>query len=64
MRGKVENSHPFPAIRKAKKSKHVRFDEDSEWIEISDDDVPGRLEEQDEEDDVIFAIEEDEYILI
>jgi hypothetical protein len=51
------------AVQKSKKTpKRVRFDEDSEWIDISDDNVLDCFME--EEDEGIYMIDEDEYILL
>lgn len=45
-----------------KQLEHVRFDEDSDWIDICDEAVPDRYEE--EECGIYCTMDEDEYILL
>jgi hypothetical protein len=56
------HSQALISTQARKPKKHVRFDDDSEWIDLSDDDSvngAGR-----EEDKSVSVIEEDEYILL
>jgi hypothetical protein len=66
-RGHVSENTQFsnPAIPgkpTRKPPKHVRFDEDSDWIDICDEGVPERYEE--EECVIYCTMDEDEYILL
>jgi hypothetical protein len=42
--------------------KHARFDEDSDWIDVSDEDIPNRYQE--EQDGIYFTIDGDEYVIL
>ena len=57
-----QDSEPTLAVQTPKRRKHVRFDEDSEWIDISGYEASNYSTEEGHGD--IFTIDEDEYILL